>query len=368
MIRILHLSSEMSWRGGEQQIAYLIDELNQLQTENVVLAKKDSAFLKFAQQKNWPVFESSFNGQFDFGTARQIKKICAEKNIDLIHAHSSHSHALAVWAAVLGNKPPIVLSRRVDFPVSKNFLSQWKYNHPSIKKIICVSDCVRQILLPSIRQKEKCVVVYDGIDMNRFSNSTKKNILRHEFSIAPDEMIIANIAALAQHKDYFTWLRTVALLKGKLNAKFLIIGDGPLRNEIENEINRLQLNDIVLMTGFRNDIESVLPELDLLLFTSKEEGLGSSLLDAMLCGVPIVSTNAGGIPEIIQHEMNGLLANVGDEKQLAASVLKLTNDFELRTQLIHAGQITAKQFSKTQMAKNTLLVYHKVLDQLKLKT
>ena len=357
-MKVLQLSSEMSWRGGEQQLAYLIGELENAGVENFILAKKNSAFYNYSNQHFKNTLASSFNGQFDFSTSLLIKSFCAKNNIDVIHAHSSHSHALVVWSAVLGNKTPVVVSRRVDFPVSKNFISSFKYKHLSVKKFICVSQCIKNILSPSLTHADKAVVIYDGVDLNRFDPVQNNGLLRKEFSILPDEKIIANIAALAPHKDYFTWLKTVSLLVGKIKAKFLIIGDGPMKSEIENEIVRLRLMDFVIMTRFRNDLEKIFPEIDALLFTSEEEGLGSTLLDAMICGVPVVSTNAGGIPEIVKHEQNGLLSNVYDAASLAENVIRLFSDKMLQQKLIANGKLSVVNFSKSRMAEETLRVYN----------
>ena len=363
-MKVLHLCSEMTWRGGEQQMLYLMQELRKQNVDQLLLSKMNSEIVHRADAEKFDVQVSTFRGQWDTNTAHYIRKLCDAQHIDVIHAHSSHGHALAVLAHVMYDcKVPVVLSRRVDFPVSKNFLSKWKYNHNSIKKIICVSDCIKHIMETSIKQKDKCVTIYDGIDLNRFDPIEKRNILHKEFSIADDELLIGNVAAIAPHKDYFTWLQTVALLKGKMKAKFFIIGDGPIRDEIKNEIIKLNLQDVVIMTGFRNDLEKILPELDLFLFTSKEEGLGSSLLDAMLCGVPVVCTNAGGIPEVVKHEVNGLLCNIGDANQLAQNVLRIVNDAQLKMKLIEGGKITAQNFSKQKMASETLAIYNEVLQK-----
>ena len=359
-MKVIHLSSEQSWRGGEQQMAYLIEELQRLGVKSSVAVRRNSAFENWCIERNIPFKSLAFRNDFDTGSARQLKRYCIEENADLLHLHSSRSHGIAVLSAALGNKTPMVLSRRVDFRLKSNFLSRWKYNHPAIKKIICVSDKIREIVSHSIRHPERCVTVYDGIDLNRFAGKGTRGILRKEYHIAENEKLIGNIAAIAPHKDYFTFLETVKILSGKIKAKYLITGEGPLRSEIEDKIAELGLGEIVFLTGFRKDLENVMADLDVLLYTSKEEGLGSTLLDAMAYGLPIVTTEAGGIPEIVRNEFNGLTAPVGDFEKLAGQVLRLTIDDTLREKLTAQAKNFVKNFSAGVMAEHTLQIYQEI--------
>lgn len=360
-MRVLHISSEETWRGGEQQMAYLIDELQKTGVEQFVVAKKKSAFEKYCINNNIEHITFNFSGNLNLQPPIWVKKFCKEKNIQLIHAHSAGGHAVAVIAGLIGNKLPIVLSRRVDFAPNKNPLSQFKYNYKKIGKIICVSDAVKQILLPSLKHPEKCVIIHDGVDLERFSNVTKSNTLHHEFNLKDDTTVIANVAALAPHKDYFTFLNAAKKLQGKLNAKFFIIGDGDLRKEIEQRIEALELKNEVIMTGFRNDLKDIFPEIDVLLFTSETEGFGSTILDAFACNVPVVATAAGGIPEIVKDNINGLLAPVKDADKLAENVLRLVEDKDLKLGLTMQAKEDVKKFSKENMAAKTLEVYKEIL-------
>lgn len=361
-MKVLHLSSEKSWRGGEQQMAYLIEELTKLGVNSHVAARTDSAFAAWCRTNHIPCTSLSFKNDFDVATAWALKKLCISEKYDLIHLHSSRSHGMAVLAAALGNKTPLILSRRVDFPLQSNFFSQWKYNHPSIKKIVCVSDKIKEIVSASIKHPERCVTIYDGVDLNRFAGKGNQEKFRTELEILPDEKLIGNIAAIAPHKDYFTFLDTVKILSGKIKAKYVIAGDGPLKEEIENRIAALNLQQQVFMLGFRNDLENVFAALDVLLYTSKEEGLGSTLLDAMAYGLPIVTTEAGGIPEIVKHDFNGLTAPIMDAQRLSEQVIRMLEDHHLREKIIQQAKIFVKDFSKAQMALRTYNVYKEFAD------
>lgn len=282
-----------------------------------------------------------------------------------LHAHDSPAHTFAYLAALFfGLKIPLIVHRRVDFPIGKNLLSSWKYNAHSVSQIFCVSDYIRHLITPDILQPNRLVTVHSGIDLQRFENvgkSLKTNRLRSEYQIPSHHFLIANIAAIAPHKDYFTFVKTAEkLIHNEFPATFLAIGgDGGELAQIRQFIQEKKLESRIILTGFRSDVQQVLPELDLLLFTSKTEGLGTTLLDAFACGIPVVSTNAGGIPEIVEAGVTGLVCEVGDAESLAEAVRKLLTDNDLRSKLSENAKRRVQQFSKAAMASAILDIYRK---------
>lgn len=360
-MRILHLSSATTWRGGEQQIAYLVEELQLLGVEQWIFCPKNSALAEYCLFKEIPHFTYWKGFSVNPIVGFQLKKLCKQLEIQVVHIHDAHSHTFAYISALVGNAVPLVLSRRVDFPVQNNSFSYKKYNHPSIKKIIAISQAVQDILAPAIEDVSKLTVVSSGIDLEKFQQ-VNRGILREELQLGKNDKIITNIAAIAPHKDYFTFVDTAAIvLKRHPETIFLIIGaDGGEQEQITAYIQEKQLQTKILLLGFRKDIPAILPEIAVFLFTSKEEGLGTSLLDALAAGVPIVATQAGGIPEIIQSGKNGLLAPIGDAQKLANQVSTLLCESNLAAQYVQAGKETVKQFSKKEMARKTYQVYQEV--------
>ncbi len=362
-MNILHLSTALSWRGGEQQLAYLIEELERQGIRQSVFCPKGSVLESHCHKHSIAVisFRKTFN--LDPLISWKITSITKAQGITHLHAHDSPSHTFAVMAAAFfSTKLPIIIHRRVDFPIGKNWLSKWKYNHPGIAKIICVSEFIRQMVLGEIHQPERLAVVHSGIDLSKFnnpSNTLKNNRLRREFKIPNNQFLIANIAAIAPHKDYETFLETAEmLLKSGLPAHFLAIGgDGGEEEEIRYLIQKKSLQERVLLTGFRNDIPTILPEIDLLLFTSKTEGLGTTLLDAFACKVPVVASRTGGITELVEHGKTGLLCKVGDVDGFAWSVNSILFDNSLRKQLVENSFKKVQYFSKQQMAESIIKIY-----------
>jgi glycosyltransferase involved in cell wall biosynthesis len=277
--------------------------------------------------------------------------------------HTSYGHTLGVLSILFGSKANLVLSRRVDNPLRDNWFTKWKYNHPRIKKIIPVSHAIRKVLEKKLKNQSKLVTIHSGIDFTKFTDITHGNFLRTEFNIDDKVILIGNTSALSDHKDYPTFIKTARYLVDKgINAKFLIIGSGELKDLIEDKIREEKMEEHVIMTGFLTNLPLILPELDIFLMTSKTEGLGTSILDAFACEVPVVATDAGGIPEMVIHESTGLLSPVRDYLDLGENILRLVNEIDLKDRLIkNAKKFLRENFSIKKTAAETLNVYEEII-------
>ncbi len=363
-MRVLHLVSEKTWRGGEQQVAYLVAELQRHQAESYVACPRGSAFEAHCQQHRLPYLALSFSKLRLLSDARRLKAYINRHQIQLVHMHSSLAHTLGVLAHMLGARASLVLSRRVEFSIGRNPFSTFKYNYSGIKRIICVSDSVRRQMAASIQDGSKCVTVYSGIDLKGATAnvSQNRNFLRSAYQVPQYLKLIGNVSALDKHKDYFTFLETARILKESgVNAKYFAIGSGPLEAEIKKHAVHLGLQDDVVFTGFLTNAKEVLAELDVFLFTTVKEGIGSTVLDAFANKVPVVATSAGGVPEIVRHGQTGMLAPLRDAKALATHVQQVLRDAPLRERLVEQAYQLALTFTQEQTAIRTFAVYKEVL-------
>lgn len=364
--RVLHLSTARTWRGGEQQVAYLVEELRELEVPQLVICASGSPMEAMCVKIGVDHRGLSFRAAFDPLNARRLAEIARAWKAELLHPHDSHGHTSAVLAnTFFGMGLPLVVSRRVDFPISSGFSARWKYGHASVKRILCVSDAIRTITARGLQRKEVLRTVYDGIDLNRF-NAGADGRLHRELGLDPATPIVGNIAALAPHKDLFTFIRMAERIhKARPEVRFVLIGEGELRSELERYAAQRNLKGVLTFTGFRNDVERLLPELDVMAMTSRTEGLGTSILDAFAARVPVVATAAGGIPELIENERTGLLRAVEDDAALASAVLKLLDDPALRDRLVAGAHEKLQGFTRQATAVATLKEYHAVLDELR---
>lgn len=321
-------------------------------------------FRIIVKKNNLQHFTLPFSGSLDWRTALALKRICREYNADIIHLHSSKSHSIAILSAVLGNQTPLILSRRVDFVPKSSIVTKWKYNHSSIKKILCVSDKIAEIMRAYVRDKSKIVTVHSGVDRHKYDIVADRHALRREFNLSDSTRLIGNTSALEAHKDYFTFIDTVKYLKSwSFDFHAFIIGDGSLKKTLEQYAIDNGVASNITFTGFRKDLLTLLPSLDLFLMTSNEEGLGTSILDAFAAHVPVVATNAGGIPEMIKHKKTGMLAEIGDAQKLADFVKQVLSDATLKQQLLSGASAMLENFSKEKTATKTLAQYKLALDR-----
>ncbi len=362
-LKVLHISSAVSWRGGEQQLLYLHQALQNKNIEQIVVCPLNSKLYQYLlNSENANLIGYKKSPLFSLFFALRIKRICNQEKISLIHAHDSHAHSFAFLSSLIyGNKTPLIVHRRVAFPVSNSWLSKLKYNHKSIHLIVCVSEVIKNLMSKNIRNSNVLKVVHDGIDLNRFPNKSKTHRLRSLLNISDDTFIIGNTSAIDRYKDYYTFVDTAEIILQSIpKVHFVVIGSGSLENEIKAYINQKQLTDYFSFTGFRVDIPELLPDFDLFLMTTRIEGLGTSLLDAFACRVPVVSTNAGGIVEIIKHKVSGMLANIGDSKQLAENAIQLLNDEILRENIVDGATKTLQNFTTNKMANNIISLYSEI--------
>ncbi|MBL7663851.1 MAG: glycosyltransferase family 4 protein [Bacteriovoracaceae bacterium] len=360
-MKVLHLSSEKSWRGGEQQIAYLIQESIKHQVEIFVCCRKNSPFEDFCQKNQIQHISLSFGQDFDLLTAWKIKQYAIEKKIDIVHMHSARSHSMGVLAHRMGMPAKLVLSKRTDFPVKSNWFSIYKYNYPAIARILCVSGKIKEIITPAIVRKEIVETVYSGVDLSRIQKSMQTGFLRAKYKLSKDIVLIGNTSALSEQKDPKTFVNVARMcVEQGLPAHFFLIGDGDMRDELQAYVESLGLEGRIHFTGFLKNIQQVLPELDIFFMPSRTEGLGTALLDAMSAEVPIVATRAGGIPEIVVEGRSGFIAEVGDISELSRKLSLLVKDSALRLKTAQSAKDFVKNFSKEVTALKTFKIYNEL--------
>jgi glycosyltransferase involved in cell wall biosynthesis len=252
-----------------------------------------------------------------------------------------------------------VFARRVDFRLRGNSFSKWKYKQ--VDAFVAASEAIRAMLIEDGMPADRVFTVHDGIDVARVERAEAVN-LREEFWFPPHSFVAGNIAALVPHKGQkYLVDAAAAVVHEAPEARFVILGEGELRHDLEQQIRRLHLGQHVVLAGFRPEVLGLLKGFDLFVMSSVTEGLGSALLDAMAAERPIVATKAGGIPEVITDGETGLLVPPRDSRALAAGVLALLRDPGRRARLARTAHVrVAERFSVDRMVDGTLGVYERV--------
>ncbi|MCB0447031.1 MAG: glycosyltransferase family 4 protein [Gelidibacter sp.] len=351
-MRLLQITASNVWRGHEQQIVYYYDEFQNKVEHQVLLCTPDTRLAEIAKEKNYNYYTLPYASGEKIKWIKKINQIVKEEKIDIILIHNSKAHTLSVVASLLFRlKIPMVFFRTLIKRVDTNFLRTWKYNYKYLK-IVCVSQAVIDELKPAIKNPSTLSIVGSATDLDEFKNTKKSYKLHDELGLSHDAQLIANISAFVEFKDHYTFVRTVKLLKGKLpKAKFILIGKGELEDDIKTFAKEQGVDDVIIFLGFRKDIPEIFPDFDLFLFTSKLEPTGGVLLEAYASHVPIVASNAGGIPEVVVNGKTGLLCEKENPQAFADAVLKVMNDDILKQSFVENGYEHLKQnFTKQVIA------------------
>jgi glycosyltransferase involved in cell wall biosynthesis len=312
---ILEVNTEKSWRGGERQTLYNAEGLMQLNHDVTLLCLKGFPLSQHAKAKGVKVIEikNNISAIWFF--------LWRSGTYDIIHTQTASNQFHALFSKLFF-RIPLVYTRRVDF-VPKGKLTLFKYK--STTKVIAISDAIKRILKNFGLQN---IEVISDVAVSKPLNKdrAKDFLIKHNYL---GKKILATTAALVPHKDPITLVRAIHHLSlTRTDFVFLHFGSGVLKQDVEDEIKKLNLQEYFILNGFVSDVEDYFSIMDVFVMSSEEEGLGSSVLDAFMYKVPVVSTNAGGLKEVVNG--NGLLSKIKDSEALAYSINELLNSKDLR--------------------------------------
>lgn len=358
----IHVSTETGWRGGEKQVKLLTDGLMARGHKCIVLCPQDSPLFRDRNQAG-VAQPLRFWGELDVLAAYSLAQLARKNHAHLIHAHTSHAHSLA-WIASAWAHIPFVVSRRVDFPVGGNRLSRRKYFSARVR-YIAISEAVKRVLIRSGISENRICVVRSGVDAERqpFRGGARDETAARALGSEPGELLILNVAALTDHKDQATLLHAMALLREEhRRVRLVIAGSGELESELKQLAAELGIAEHVLFAGYVSDLKPLYRAADLFVMSSHMEGLCTSIIDAMLAGVPVVATRAGGIPELVTHDETGLLAPPRNPEALASAISDLLDAPERGAQMAAAARENMlSNFTADGMVEGTMAAYKRIL-------
>ncbi|UCG52379.1 MAG: glycosyltransferase [Candidatus Latescibacterota bacterium] len=370
-VRALMVDSETTWRGGEGQLGLLIRGLMEREIDVRLAAPPGSAIAKRARELGVECLPLPIAGGFDLSAVRKLGRYLGGGRYDIIHCHSSHAHSIAFMAnASLGfrsrgkrvRRPRLVVSRRVDFPVGRRGLGALKYRR-GVDVYLAISSGVRDVLIRCGIAPEKIELVRSGIDLEKFDTVCDPAYLAREFELGPDTTIIGNIAALAPHKSQADFIRAAKLIKDSTeNVKFLIVGEGELRGELEDLVRELDLERDVVLTGFREDVLEILSMFNCFVLSSYLEGLCTSIMDAQAMGIPVVATRVGGVPDLVVDGETGLLVPPRRPDLIAKAVIRMLGDDGLRERCVRQAIQKSRTYDYRRMVEQTVDAYHRILN------
>jgi glycosyltransferase involved in cell wall biosynthesis len=325
---------------------------------SVVAARAGEPLAGRAARAGLPVVSCNPLFEFDPAAALALRRTIRREGVQIVHAHTAHAVALAA-IATLGTTAHMVLTRRVDFRLRPNWGTRWKYGRASA--IIAISRAVADVLVTSGIDRARVEIIPSGVDLSRVIEPAPRETLA-ALGVPHGAPLVVQVAQFVGHKDPVTFVRAIAAARARVPALHaLMLGDGPLRGAVEAAIASHGLRDAVHLAGYRQDADAVLAAADVVTLSSREEGLGTVLIDALSLGKPVAATAAGGIPEIVEDGVSGLLAPPGDAERLGAAIAALIEDRALAERVSAAARRRAEHFSVTRTTELTAAVYERVL-------
>src|SRR3954466_15620797 len=357
----IHIDTARTWRGGQNQVLITVLGMRAM-GHRAMLVAHPAGELRQRAQEGLELVPLTPKTEMDLSAAWRLSRAIKQLRPDVLHAHDPHGVAMAALALSMSTqlaKPPLIAARRVDFHLKGNALSRWKYRQ--VDCFICASDAVRRMLVADGVPAARAVTVHEGIDLGHVDAAPPAD-LHADLWLPHNSPIVGNVAALVPHKGQRHLIEAAAMVIQKVpDARFVIAGEGELRLSLERQIKEHHLEKHVFLPGFRPDILSVHKAFDIFVMSSVTEGLGTSLLDAMACGKPIVATTAGGMPEVVADGDTGILVPPRDDAALAAAIVKMLKDPALRGAMGEAGMRRVREhFSAERMVQDTLDVYRRV--------
>jgi glycosyltransferase involved in cell wall biosynthesis len=348
-MKILHIDTEKTWRGGEQQVLYLACGLRDRGHESTIVCQPGSPLAERAKAAGIAVEELRMRGGVDPKAVLHIAKMI-RKGYDILHLHTSNAHTIGYLASLFAGRAKVVVSRRVSFPL-KGFFRRLKYK--GADRIIAVSEGVRREMINSGIDPDAVVTVHSAIDASRYKK-------RESEPARPVVGIIAHLAEHKGHRYFFEAAKEVAAVIPDVN--FLVVGEGEMRTELEEYVRSLGVGERTVFAGFQKDVAKMISQCTITVLSSiSGEGSPGVLKESMAAGIPAITTDVGGSREVVEDGVTGIVIPPMDSKALASAMIRLLKDGGLRERMGGAGIMKVQEFTPENMVTKTEAVYKDLL-------
>lgn len=366
--RILYVSTSTTVGGAEKTLytlATLMDP-RKFQVAGVLSLKHKGEYAKKLEEAGVRVHSFDLSGVPGLGELQRLGMFIHETRPDIVHALMYQAIQVCRAARKLGYAQfKLVSSPRVNYRTRGDWsllIDGWLKGADDL--LVTESDASRDYLVKKMKYKaDKVQRIYNGVDISGWSVSKSERArLRGRIRLKADDMLVGAVGRLDDQKGHAFLIEAVSHLRASNPVRCVILGDGPLRSKLQGLIAGLGLSNHVLLLGERPDVRDWLSAFDVFVQPSLWEGLPNSLLEAMAIGIPVVATRVDGIPEVVRHEVSGLLCPPKDAQALAGSIRELTSDPDLRRKLGEsARQVVGENFLTRDMIAAYEAAYSKVL-------
>ena len=371
-INVCHLISGDLWAGAEVQMYTLVTALKTLPELNIsAIVLNEGKLVDKLKETGIEVTVIDENKNNFFLIVNLIKKELQGRDMDILHTHRYKENVLGALAKKSGKTKYLVQTvhgadeKLEGFKKVKSLIYTRINNYYTKKyydKILPVSNNIHKLLNRYFNSK-RLVTMHNSVDVNKLKVQKEPAIIKKEFQIGVNDPVIGSAGRMVPIKGYEVFLEMAKIIiRVKPNVKFLLVGDGPLKQELEEKAIKMGLDGIVIFPGFRDDIIDIINCLDIFVISSYHEGIPMVLLEAMALKKAIVSTDVGGVSEIIEKDISGLLVNSGDALALAEACIKALDDDKIRNNLeTETAKRIDEEFSIGIQEKRVLNLYQELV-------
>ncbi len=351
ILKIAHIDTGEDFRGGQDLLLSLARGLKQRGHRQVIVCPEGGALARRAGAEGLEVAP--------LGTIGQLRRRIREEQFDIVHAHDAKAQTISFRASV-GLPVRRVASRQVAFTPRHPLIHRWKYSR-TCHAVIANSQSVRQVLIAAGVPDSHIEVILPGIEMPKeLPNPDARAKARARWGYSSDEFVIGHAGAFTHEKGQDVALRAALLLASKLpRARMLLAGDGPERTQPAMRDLARQASGIAQLPGFIEDLAEFYAALDLYIMPSRSEAWGLTALRAMSSGIPVITSNVGGLPELVAQ--TGWLAPPDSPEALADAIVDAASDPARLCEFGRSARERASQFSIERTVEQTERLYLRLL-------
>lgn len=366
-MKVVHIIDDLGLGGAQRQLVALLKGMprDRVEIHLIALSDKKCAYENAVRDLGIPLTIIDQSGKWSWGAFWGVRKKLIELQPDIIHTWlftADFYGRVAAFSVGFRNIISAMRNTVDDMPWHYRIVSQLL--SLGTKRITVNADAIRYDLVNAMGiSNSKIRTIYNGIDLEEFDAPQSNGRYREEWQIPSNGKVIAMAARMAAQKDYFTFLRAAQMVKKEFpKAYFLLIGDGPLRPEIEERVKALGLEACVRLLGARRDVWSILKHVDICVLASHFEGCSNSVMEAMAAGKPVIATNVGGNSELISDGESGWVVPPQNFDAMANALLLLLRDAKRAGDMGSRGRLRVeKHFTLGTTVRQTEDLYRELL-------
>ena len=361
-MNVLHTECSMNWGGQEYRTLREHNYLNSKGHKSWIMCHPDSGFFKKAKKLGCGnIVAMDLSNSWKLNVAIKILRFCKQQKIDIINSNGGRDSLLCLLSFISGI--PLIRSRHITSSVKKRMSYQYGCSH-----VIASSNAIKKILVTVGVDGSRVTVIGESVDLTKFNPNNNSDYLKKEFNIKNHDKIIVNIGMIRSDKGQKYYIEAAReVLKRNKDVRFFLIGEGTgnkkLEFELRDMISTYGMSKSFFMTGYRDDVAAFIHLSDFTVVASSGVESQSQIVpQTFATRRTVVSTNVGGLTELVQDEVNGLVVPPRDAKAMSSAIIRLIEDDILRNKLQeNAYMMAVNNLSFEHLMDKTINLYYRFI-------